>query len=538
MANQKSTHPTPTIYAAGAEKQSFAMAFSPSSTSAFSNNIVVDREPVKVIAFGLRENEYIEVMHLIGDNSGSNFEAYKPYDGALRLTADQNELVLGKAGRYRLRFEGVHGAMHCFWWQFSMTHEWANEVLAEGLRQLCECLQPPPFEIVDGPGIQSQQLNPVTWKITNTGIINASDSTTIDHTVYNMLPSVRWLMSNVKISGYEGNLLEVRPDGLYVNLSSQLTVCGIGSGIRPSTDPLPLRFVALDQNNCLVSVTTNAIVTYLCSAECEPVINLSVSKTSSATEVLVGQQVSFTITVSNSGPDDAENLLIQDLIPPAFIGFGPFEVVYSGGAIGPASVTRSQLASGFYVNIPKDGGVILTLPLTAANQGNFRNTVNVVPMSVYTNLGQSSASTNVIVTLVNFDLRIECTDYLASATLWNEFSFKFTVANLGSITAPEPVVNISVPTPFILPFPYIGAEVFITYTSDDSTDIVPYGTFQGNYQLKPIPPGHKVHIVIPVITDSPTPNWTQTFSVTDNVLGFTETDTTNNSVTLTGSVTP
>jgi uncharacterized repeat protein (TIGR01451 family) len=517
------------------------MAFSPNSTSEFSANIAVDREPVKIIAFGLDTDEFIEVLHLVGESSGDNFEAYKPLDGSLRLTSDKNELVLGKSGRYRLRFEGTHGNMHCFWWQFSMTHEWANEVLAEGLRKLCECLQPPPFGLVAGPGIQVNQLNGVTWRITNAGIINASDSTTIDHTVADPSPPsvVRYLLSAVKISGYEGNLVEARPDGLYVNLSSELTACGLGANIQQTRDPLPLRLVALDPDNCLTYVDMDAVAQYICTADCTPEVALTVTKVANTPVVIQGQAITYTITIGNSGPDLLTDCLVTDVIPASFVGFGPFPVVYSGGASGPATVNRNQLSRGFFVDIPSGGSVQITTTFGSSALGSFDNVVTATPPDIYTVTGNRTASATVFVGVNYLDLAIVTLSYPAAIAATDVSEFNFVVTNFGNNTATQPQISAVAPIPYLDPHPDVSPVVFVTYSWTGATVSVPYGDFAGVYTLLPIPPGGQVFIRMPVVGRSiDTDPWSQSFSVQDLVWGAGDADPANNSVTLTGTVTP
>lgn len=541
MANSKSGFPIPTPYAAGAESKPFAMAFSPMSDNEFSHNITVDREPVKIVAFGLAGDDYIEVMQLVGDNSGDLFEAYKPFDGAVALTSERNELVLSKSGRYRLRFDGTHGSMHCFWWQFSMTHEWANEVLSEGLRRLCECLQPPPFEIIPGPGIDADEINPVVWRVANSGIINASSSTTIEHTVYDPAPPsvVRWLLSNARVSPYDGNLLEIRPDGLYVNLSSQLTACGFGANIRPSTEPLPLRLLALDSTDCIVSVPAEDVARYICAADCTPTVDLTVTKTVSDSHVSPGTPITFVITVANAGIDDAADLIIQDSIPTEFVGEGPYTVVYAGGAAGPAVVTRSNLGAGIRTFVPAGGSVTITATVAAWTEGRYSNTVLVSLPDIYTNEGNFSDTVQIRVAQSSVDLQIQSLVGLSPAFAVNQFGeLRFLISNNSDVASPSPVWTGSIPVPYFVaawPIDIDPVEVTIFQVWTGTSFNVPVDDFVGIYNLPPIPAGGQLIITIPVqavLADT----WSESYGIQD--LALIDSVPSNNTVTLSGVVTP
>lgn len=531
MANKKTTHPTPTVWAAGNERQPFSMVFSPASTSQFSQNINVDREPVKVVAFGLRQDEFIEILHLAGEMSGSAFEAYKPFDGALVITSEQNEVTLARSGRYRLRFQGTHGQMYCFWWQFSMTHEWMNEVLANGLRQLCECLQPPPFEIVAGTGIQVTQLSPILWHIANTFAVDVADTTTIDHTV-TTVAGLRVLSSNVLVSPYAGNLIQVRPDGLYVNLSSQLTPCGFGALIQPSPDRMPLRLLALNEFNCITSIPAEDVARYLCNVDCTPTVNLSVVKTASPENPQYGELTTFTVTISNSGPEDAVDLLVRDSLPPGFFNFEPIPITYTGGAYGPPNTTRVGLATGFYCGIPAGGSLTFTVQAYPWQLGRYTNTVFVELLPLYINEGNSFATVSGNVVASENDLSIKIV-YHPEYTVGEPNYVIVEVANNSPVPAPNTNVAMSRPQPMFDPYPAPDGEVIVSRDWTSGLDVTfTESAFGSPHNLGTIPPGGKVYIRLwlnPALAEV----YSEYFSVYSDLI---ESDTINNTTHFLGTI--
>lgn len=533
MANKKSTHPIPTPWAAGRERQPFSMAFSPTSTSFMSANINVDREPVKVVAFGLRENEYIEVLQLVGELSGDNFEAYKPFDGELTLTQDQNEIVLHKSGRYRLRFVGSHGFMHCFWWQFSMTHEWANEVLSNGLRRLCECLRPPPFEIVAGRGIEVRQLNDITWHIANTFAIDVADTTTIDHTVTE-IAGIRILSSDVLVSPYEGNLIQVRPDGLYVNLSSLLDPCNFGSTIQPSPDRFPLRLLALNEFNCIVSIPASDIARYLCNVDCTPTVNLTVNKVATPSSIVYGQISSFTVTISNAGPEDAVDALVRDNLAGNYSTSEPILISYTGGAFGPASVTSTQLVAGFYCGIPAGGQVTFSYQVYPWEPGTYTNTTFVDLLPLYINEGQSFDSATLHVSVDTEDLSIEIVEqsytFVSGVDSWVDVIAR----NNGVSVANEVTICMPIPRPEFQEFPFGEGMYIIGKSWEEGPDIVlTEAEFNDCYTVENVPPGGFIFVRMWF-----TPIEPGLFSHIFTVSGISEPNIGNNTVLFEGEILP
>ena len=124
-------------------------------------------------------------------------------------------------------------------------------------------------------------------------------------------------------------------------------------------------------------------------------VNLTVTKTNGVTSVTPGGTTTYTIGVSNAGPNDVAGLSIDDT-PPVGVTFGAWTCVATGGAScgsgsGPILDT---------VTISNGGSITYTVPATIAPGavGTLTNTVNViVPGSVINTGGSSASDTDTVV---------------------------------------------------------------------------------------------------------------------------------------------
>lgn len=302
MSNPISKAPTPTLASGVSEVEMGSSTFT--ANSDLSPIIVVDREPVKIVSFNITGNTALVVNHIATIGSTEIMEPYRPNGEEVTLNANRNEVILHRSGRYRLEARNIQTQVTAFWWQFSMTHEWYDEI-AEALRFLCSCVSPQDVQLVAGPGIAIENLGGGSWRISNTGIINASNSTTVEHQVTNGV-----LNSHVKISEDPNNELFARDDGLYATVNVSNVPCALGQAIQPTAIPVRnLRFVVLDNNNCLRWVSPRALANYVCDYDCEGepppppsnCCNLVFNHTVSfPTLVEVGSTATITITATGS----------------------------------------------------------------------------------------------------------------------------------------------------------------------------------------------------------------------------------------------
>ena len=69
--------------------------------------------------------------------------------------------------------------------------------------------------------------------------------------------------------------------------------------------------------------------------------DLSLAKTVSDTSPLVGDVVTFSITVSNAGPNDATGVAVEDVVPG---GYSSITNISNGGTLAGATITWSGLS--------------------------------------------------------------------------------------------------------------------------------------------------------------------------------------------------
>ena len=145
-----------------------------------------------------------------------------------------------------------------------------------------------------------------------------------------------------------------------------------------------------------------------------PEANLGITKTGPAT-VLNGAPITYTIVVSNAGPQGANGAVFSDSVPGVITGVtascGP---VTGGAACGPVNVAGNNVTSTITA-LPLGATVTFIVNGTAPQSGTFTNTARVVtPAGTEdptdpgrTGAGNNSASANT--TVVSSDLRISKT---------------------------------------------------------------------------------------------------------------------------------
>ncbi len=108
-------------------------------------------------------------------------------------------------------------------------------------------------------------------------------------------------------------------------------------------------------------------VTIEVPGESEPEADVSVVKTADPTDVLVGENITWTITVENAGPDDATNVVVTDALP---AGVSLVSASASCGVdMGVATCEVGDIASG--------GSVEIEVVTTADEAGTIMNTAEV-----------------------------------------------------------------------------------------------------------------------------------------------------------------
>ena len=136
-------------------------------------------------------------------------------------------------------------------------------------------------------------------------------------------------------------------------------------GPPPGTDPGTYEF-----DMCAIgdgAVLGRQDVTIEVPGISEPEADVSVEKTADPTDVLVGEDITWTITVGNAGPDDATNVVVTDVLP-------------AGVSLVSASASCSEAggtATCEVGNIASGGSVVIEIVTTADAAGTIMNTADV-----------------------------------------------------------------------------------------------------------------------------------------------------------------
>jgi uncharacterized repeat protein (TIGR01451 family) len=170
-----------------------------------------------------------------------------------------------------------------------------------------------------------------------------------------------------------------------------------------------------------------------------PITDVSITKTGPPS-IAVGQNITYTITVTNAGPASAANTLADDVTPPGLIF-----VSNSGACSGPFPCALGTLTSGqskvitSVFNVPANyAGTSISNTATVSTSTSDTNTAN-----------NSSTATTLISANPGADLSVTKTGP-ASAGQGDIVDFTITVRNNGPATATNVVVND--PTPAGLTF--------------------------------------------------------------------------------------
>lgn len=196
------------------------------------------------------------------------------------------------------------------------------------------------------------------------------------------------------------------------SLSNTATIAA-PSGV---VDPNPANNQATDTNTIVVPVQT---------------ANLGITKTDGLTTVSPGQRVTYTVVVSNAGPNAANGATVADVLPAALSG-ATWTCVAAGGAT-CTSAGSGNLAD--TVTVPVGGTATYTISATlaATATGTLANTATVTPPAGVLDPvpGNNTATDNDTVVPLQANLLITKTDGVVSVTTGQALTYTIVVANAG-----------------------------------------------------------------------------------------------------------
>lgn len=168
--------------------------------------------------------------------------------------------------------------------------------------------------------------------------------------------------------------------------------------------------------------------------------NLSVVKTDNPDPVIVNQLLTYTVTVTNLGPDDASNVIVTDTLPAgATFGSAVPDQGSCGEAAGVVTCNLGGITSGSSVNI--------TITITPTTVGTAVNTVDVTGDENDPDSNNNSDTENTDVDPVpqNADLSIVKSDSPDSVIVNQPLTYTLSITNTGPDTATNVVVTDTLP---------------------------------------------------------------------------------------------
>ncbi len=166
-------------------------------------------------------------------------------------------------------------------------------------------------------------------------------------------------------------------------------------------------------------------------------VDLTISKQAQMNEVSLGSPITYTLTITNNGPDAASNVTVVDSLPNG-LAVELKDVTSNGTCIMEASVitcTLGQVSAGATSIIKVVGAAMLP--------GTLVNTATVSSATTEPNKNNNSATASV--TVKGADLAISLDSYPKVINLGNPFTYTLAVVNNGPDEANQVVASSSLP---------------------------------------------------------------------------------------------
>ncbi|MBZ9570984.1 DUF11 domain-containing protein, partial [Methanobrevibacter sp. TMH8] len=203
----------------------------------------------------------------------------------------------------------------------------------------------------------------------------------------------------------------------------------ISNGVNVTVDQTNINNDTNDSN-----ITTNITV--------RPYVNLTITKTANVTNASYGQSLSYTITVTNHGIDNATNVIVSDILDPRLIFVGNYSGVSYYGNNHTIIWTIGNLSAGDSVN--------LTFTVIINGTGLISNVANVTTNN--TNIGDNTTVGNN--STINIDPAVNLT--VTKVANVNEtvingqiITYTISVTNYGPNNATGVIINEKLPNALI-----------------------------------------------------------------------------------------
>jgi hypothetical protein len=219
-------------FAPGNENYKFAVLFDEKSASNTSHIIVVDNNFIRVAAFNLAPGNVITIQQITGLGAGDVISDYAPVQGAVTLyynsaTDQRTSYVLERPGRYRATLSSGRGEVEVYAIQYFTENE-ASQDIADALYAVIHELT---------------NITPCTF-----GAKIPRNQTPLNNFVG--LNNSNCLIDSQLVSGFGGNAITLRADGLYSAGGSSPTACTMGAAV-PDAGSAPNNYIGKDDAGCL-----------------------------------------------------------------------------------------------------------------------------------------------------------------------------------------------------------------------------------------------------------------------------------------------
>jgi uncharacterized repeat protein (TIGR01451 family) len=218
----------------------------------------------------------------------------------------------------------------------------------------------------------------------------------------------------------------------------------------------------------------------------DPAADLEVVKVDAVDPVTVGDDITYTVTVTNNGPDAATGVTLIDTLPTGFVSFASAtpDQGSCSEASGTVTCNLGAIADGASVDI--------TIVVTADSDGTATNDVSVSGNEADLDSSNDSDSEDTTINPVNpeTDLEVVKVDAVDPVTVGDDITYTVTVSNNGPDAASGVVVTDTLP----------GGVTYQSATPDQGSCSEAGGVVTCN--LGAILNGDSVDIVIVVTADS------------------------------------
>jgi uncharacterized repeat protein (TIGR01451 family) len=220
--------------------------------------------------------------------------------------------------------------------------------------------------------------------------------------------------------------------GATVSITVRANAPGSATNTATVTSPTP------DPNS---GNNTSAVTTTITDDDPAAAADLSVLKTASAATVSVGDQLTYTIAVSNAGPAAATGVTVIDSLPGS--------VTFVSASATQGSCTGTTTVSCNLGTIASAAGATVTITVRGATPGTAVNEATVSATTPDPNTGNNTSTVTTTIngsTAPQSDMSLAKSSSAATVSVGDQFTYTLAVSNAGPATANDVVVTDPLPS--------------------------------------------------------------------------------------------